>query len=129
MSAIAVVGNTLVISLPATAVAMVAQGQGESQLPSTASGQLHHVISKRIARALEEHATLRGHYTERDPRFVTRASDKASHNGYQKWHRDVDDEVVEWLKRTDKATPEEFEAFLRQLYNRPEMRTRFPNGF
>jgi hypothetical protein len=129
VSAVAVVGRTLVISLPATAVAMMAQGQGEGQMAASVSGQLHHVISKRISRALEEHGTLRGHYTERDPRFVTRATDKASHNGYQKWHRDVDDEVINWLERTGKATPEEFETFLRQLYNRPEMRARFPDGF
>ena len=128
VSAVAVVGSTVVISLPATAVAMVARG-GEGQAASGASGQLHHVISKRIAEALERHATLRGHYTARDPRLVTRATDKASHNGYQKWHRDVDDEVIEWLGRYDTATPEEFEAFLRQLYNRPAMRARFPDGF
>ncbi|MFE8604442.1 hypothetical protein [Archangium violaceum] len=26
------------------------------------------------------------------------------------------------------STPEEFEALLRQIYNRPEMRARFPDG-
>jgi hypothetical protein len=129
VSAVAVVGSTVVISLPATAVAMVARGLGEGQAASGASGQLHHVISKRIAKKLEEHATLRGHYSARDPRFVKRAADKDSHNGYQKWHRDVDDEVIEWLGRYDKATPEEFEAFLRQIYNRAAMRVRFPDGF
>jgi hypothetical protein len=128
VSEVAVVGSTLVIALPATAVAMLGQGQGEGQAAG-ASGQLHHIISKRIARELEEHRTLRGHYTERDPRFVTRAADKSSHNGYQQWHRDVDAEVIKWLKRYDEATPAEFEAFLRQLYNRPAMRARFPNGF
>ncbi len=129
VSAVAVVGSTVVISLPATAVAMVARGMGEGQAASGASGQLHHVISKRIAEKLEEHATLRGHYTARDPRFVTRAADKDSHNGYQQWHRDVDDEVIRWLERYDKATPEEFVTFLRQIYNRPAMRVRFPDGF
>ncbi|WP_239470926.1 SitA5 family polymorphic toxin [Archangium violaceum] len=128
VSEVAVVGSTVVISLPATAVAMAVQGQGAGQTAS-AGGQLHHIISKRIADELERHLTLRGHYTARDPRFVTRAADKASHNGYQQWHRDVDDEVIAWLKRYDEATPEEFEAFLRQLYNRPAMRARFPDGF
>ena len=71
---------------------------------------------------------LKGRYTERDPRFATRAADKDSHNGYQKWHRDVDDEVIDWLDRYIHATPEEFEALLRQIYNRPEMRARFPDG-
>jgi hypothetical protein len=127
--AVAVVGSTVIISLPATAVAMVAQSMGGGQEASGPSGQLHHPISKKIARKLEEHDTLRGHYTERDPRFVTRAADKDSHNGYQQWHRDIDDEVIDWLDRYKKATPEEFEDFLRQIYNRPEMRARFPNGF
>ncbi|MFP2905810.1 hypothetical protein ACLESD_12280 [Pyxidicoccus sp. 3LFB2] len=129
VSAVAVMGSTVVISLPATAVAMVAQGMKGGQAASVPSGQLHHVISKRIAAALEEHAILRGHYTARDPRFVTRAVDREAHNGYQKWHRDVDDEVIGWLDDFDNATPLEFEAFLRRLYSRPEMRARFPHGF
>lgn len=125
---VAVVGGTIIISLPSTAVAMVGQGSGEGQAAPRPSGQLHHAISKRIARKLSEHRILKGRYTERDPRFATRAVDKAAHNGYQKWHRDVDDEVIEWLDRFGKATPEEFEAMLRGIYNRPDMRARFPDG-
>ncbi|WP_375769703.1 hypothetical protein NR798_02115 [Archangium gephyra] len=126
--AVAVVGGTIVITLPSTAVAMVGQGSGEGAEAPRPSGQLHHPISKRIARKLDLHRTLKGRYTERDPRFVTRAADKAAHNGYQKWHRDVDDEVINWLERYSKATPEEFEAMLRGIYNRPDMRARFPDG-
>lgn len=129
VSAVAVVGSTVVISLPATAVAMVVQGQGKGPASVGASGQKHHPISKPIAEELANHPTLRGHYTARDPRFVTRAVDQASHNGYQQWHREVDEEVIVWLRTYRKATPEEFEAFLRQLYNRPAMRARFPDGF
>jgi hypothetical protein len=129
VSAVAVIGNTLVISLPATAIAMVAQSQGGGPAESGELGQLHHPISKPIAKALARHRTLSGLYTERDPRFVTRAADKASHNGYQKWHRDVDDEVIAWLRKYQDATPAEFEAFLREIYSRPAMRARFPDGF
>ncbi|MCY1018506.1 hypothetical protein [Pyxidicoccus sp. MSG2] len=129
VTAVAVMGGTVVISLPATAIAMVAQGMSGGPAASSATGQLHHVISKRIAAELEDHSTLSGLYTARDPRFVTRAADKAAHNGYQKWHRDVDDEVIGWLRRYNNATPQEFEAFLRQIYSRPAMRARFPNGF
>ncbi|WP_205525539.1 hypothetical protein [Pyxidicoccus trucidator] len=129
VSAVAVMGSTVVISLPATAIAMVAQGMKGGQAASAPSGQLHHVISRRIAARLDEHATLQGHYTARDPRFVTRAADRAAHNGYQKWHRDVDDEVIGWLDDFDNATPLEFETFLRRIYSRPEMRARFPHGF
>jgi hypothetical protein len=96
---------------------------------ATATGQQHHIISKRIADALKEHKTLKGVYQPRDPRFVTRAADKAAHNGYQHWHRQVDDEVVKWLESTPQATPQQFEAFLRSVYSRPEMVLRFPNGF
>lgn len=97
--------------------------------PVQCKGQLHHIISKRIADALDNHKTLKGHYTARDPRFVSRAVDKKSHCGYQEWHRKVDDEVVAWLKKYTQATPKQFEDFLREIYDRPLMRARFPNGF
>ncbi|HLL53218.1 MAG TPA: hypothetical protein VK447_06725, partial [Myxococcaceae bacterium] len=93
------------------------------------SGQFHHVISRPIARALNDHRTLKGLHTERDPRFVTRAADKASHNGYQRWHRDVDTEVIRWITDHPDALPAHFEAMLREIYNRPAMRARFPDGF
>jgi hypothetical protein len=95
---------------------------------AAATGQNHHLISKRIADALNRHPTLRGHYTARDPRFVTRAADKASHNGYQQWHRKVDEEIIEWLDKNKEATPKQFERLLKDIYSRPEMRARFPDG-
>ncbi|WNG41127.1 Wall-associated protein precursor [Archangium violaceum] len=97
--------------------------------PTQCKGQLHHIISKRIADALEEHETLGGHYKARDPRFVSRAADEKSHCGYQEWHRKVDEEVVRWLDKFRNATPKQFEDFLREIYNRPLMRARFPRGF
>lgn len=129
VSTVAVVGSTVMISLPGTAMAMAAQVMGGGPPTTGPTGQLHHPISKRIAKKLDEHATLRGHYTERDPRFITRAADKESHNGYQAWHRKVDEEVISWLGTYRNATPAEFEAYLRQIYSRPEMRARFPDGF
>ena len=92
------------------------------------TGQLHHAISKKIYRALEDHKNLAGHYKARDPRFVTRAVDGAAHRGYQRWHRDLDREVMAWIRDNKKATPAQFEAYLRSLYNRPELRARFPAG-
>ena len=41
----------------------------------------------------------------------------------------LDDEVIEWLRRSQRATPAQFEAKLREIYNRPAMRARFPDGF
>ncbi|HEX8704682.1 MAG TPA: Wall-associated protein precursor [Myxococcaceae bacterium] len=97
--------------------------------PPDCNGQEHHIISRPIARELEKHEILRGRYEPRDERFKTRAKDKESHCGYQKWHREVDEEVIQWLTDRPKATPEQFMKFLREVYNRPKMRKRFPNGF
>jgi hypothetical protein len=105
-----------------------AQAAEDCSEPKECKGQLHHAISRPIAKALARHRTLRGLYKPRDRRFVTRAVDEQSHCGYQQWHRDVDAEVVEWLERNRTATPKQFEAFLREIYNRPPMRARFPNG-
>lgn len=41
----------------------------------------------------------------------------------------VDAELIEWLRREREATPEQFERYLRSIYNRPEMQARFPNAF
>lgn len=97
--------------------------------PPDCEGQEHHLISKRIARALDRHPTLTGVYKPRDPRLVTRAVDEAAHCGYQDWHRKVDKEVVDWLGTYRSVTAKQFEAFLRSIYNRPAMRARFPRGF
>lgn len=97
--------------------------------PPKCTGEKHHVISRRIAKALKKHGTLRGLYKPRDPRFVTQAQNKKAHCGYQKWHRDVDQEVINWLRVHAKASPEEFEAFLHELYSRSALRWRFPHGF
>ncbi len=93
------------------------------------TGQIHHVISRKVAKALEENPNLAGKYSARDPRFTTQAVDHAGHHGYQTWHRELDDQVVGWLQRNRGATPKQFEAFLRSRYSRPDLQERFPNGF
>ena len=92
-------------------------------------GQLHHVISKKIGRAVADHPTLGGKYAARDSRFVARAADGAAHRGYQQWHRELDNEVVDWLANNPRATGEQFEGFLRNRYAQSDLKTRFPNGF
>ncbi len=112
------------------AEADAAEAQGEAAPePPDCKGQNHHVISRPIAKALERHKTLRGLFGPRDRRFVAKAKDKESHCGYQKWHRDVDLEVMMWLREHEKATPEQFMSKLREIYSRKEMLERFPNGF
>jgi hypothetical protein len=97
--------------------------------PPECTGQNHHIISRPIAKKLKGHRTLRGLYKPRDKRFVAKAKDEESHCGYQEWHRKVDQEVIAWLNKYARATPEEFLMFLREIYKRPDMLERFPNGF
>ncbi|MBL9005043.1 MAG: hypothetical protein JNJ46_12400 [Myxococcales bacterium] len=97
--------------------------------PPLKPGQMHHAISRQVYRELQDHPVLRGRYQPRDPRWVLRARDGDAHRGYQNWHRTLDKEIVDWLKQRPDATPEKFEAHLRSLYERPELRQRFPNGF
>ncbi|MEW6197640.1 MAG: hypothetical protein AB1601_03105, partial [Planctomycetota bacterium] len=81
---------------------------------AAATGELHHAISMKIWKALERNLATKGKYTYRDPRFVTRARDAGTHRGYQGWHRQVDDELWNWIT-THKPTAEQFEA---KLYSR-----------
>ncbi|MBL9006900.1 MAG: hypothetical protein JNJ46_21775, partial [Myxococcales bacterium] len=97
--------------------------------PPLKPGQVHHAISRRVHRALERHRVLAGHYQARDPRFVLQAADGNAHRGYQRWHQDLDQEVMNWIEQNRLATPGEFEAHLRSLYERPELLQRFPRGF
>jgi hypothetical protein len=106
----------------------LSQSLGSTE-PPDCKGQEHHLISRPIAKALAKHLTLRGLFKPRDPRFVLRAKDEQSHCGYQEWHRNVDAEVIEWLRTNPKATSQQFMDKLREIYSRPEMQARFPNGF
>jgi poly(3-hydroxyalkanoate) synthetase len=51
------------------------------------------------------------------------------HRGYQTWHRELDQEVVDWLKNNQAATPQQFESWLRWRYSQADLLQRFPNGF
>jgi hypothetical protein len=118
-------GVSLILAPGVTAMA----AQEPPGTDTECSGQEHHVISRPIAKELDRHLTLSGHYTARDPRFVVQARDQASHWGYQDWHRKLDETVIRWLRENPMATVEQFEAFLRQLYLRPDLHHRFPHGF
>ncbi len=92
------------------------------------TGQMHHAISAKIHEALQDHQNLKGLYKYRDNRFVTQAIDKAAHNGYQKWHIALDQQIVNWLKDNKKAMPKDFEAYLHNLYAEKRLMDIFPNG-
>jgi RHS repeat-associated protein len=93
------------------------------------TGQIHHGISNKIHKTLEQHPKLKGLYEPRDARFVTQAKDITSHKGYQKWHRQLDKEVSDWLKNNPNANPQQFENYLNERYNQPDLKDFFPNGF
>lgn len=75
------------------------------------------------------HPILKGLFAKRDNRFVTQAVDGAAHRGYQRWHRDLDDEVVKWIQNNPNKNGDDFLAYLRELYKRPDLAVRFPDGF
>ncbi|MGH6931102.1 MAG: RHS repeat-associated core domain-containing protein [Dongiaceae bacterium] len=92
------------------------------------TGQKHHVISSRVFAVLEKHDILKGVYTLRDARLVAKAKNKMSHYGYQSWHRSFDDEVSTWVRDNPQATQDDFEKFIRDHFDRPDMKDRFPAG-
>jgi RHS repeat-associated protein len=107
----------------------LAEEGSERAAKAVTTGQRHHVISTRIGRALERHPSLAGEYSRRDPRFITQAVDEAAHRGYQRWHRDLDEEVVRWLGQNRNVAPKQFESYLMGRYSKTDLRRRFPNGF
>lgn len=78
--------------------------------------------------ALSEHPTLQGPFRRAD--LIGRALEEASHRGYQRWRLAYNPEVVEWLMdpANRNTTREDFLRFLREIYDRPEMRQRFPDA-
>ncbi|MBN1795038.1 MAG: hypothetical protein JW804_00035 [Sedimentisphaerales bacterium] len=92
------------------------------------TGQKHHAISKKVHNAIQDNPSLRGNYKYRDPRFMTKAKDIASHNGYETWHRQLDKEVVNWVEKNSKATTSQFESYLKNRYQKSDLINRFPKG-
>jgi len=91
-------------------------------------GQLHHVISKRVHRALEKHPILKGKYSYRDSKLTTRADEAYHHRGYQTWHRNLDFEMEQWLAKNPNASQMDFENFINVRYAKPDLAERFPLG-
>ena len=95
----------------------------------TKGRQIHHAISAIVHAALEKHKNLRGKYRLRDNRFEALAKEPVSHQGWEKWHRDLDKEVAEWVRDHIDATEATFEAWLRTRYAKEDLVERFPTGF
>jgi hypothetical protein len=102
---------------------------GKVCAPIKTVGQIHHVISTKVGRAIDNHPILKGVFARRDNRFVTQAIDGAAHRGYQRWHRELDAEVVKWIEDNPTKNADDFLSFLTNLYQRADIKARFPNGF
>jgi hypothetical protein len=96
--------------------------------PVKPQGQVHHAISKRVWKALEERPGVKGRYNYRDRRFESRAATPDAHKGYWGWHDKLDDEIVEWIGKEQNLTPERFEKYLHWRYAQPDLSWRFPHG-
>jgi poly(3-hydroxyalkanoate) synthetase len=77
---------------------------------------------------LERSEKLKGLYKARDSKWIAQAKDLLSHLGYQTWHRELDTEIENWIEDHPDATQQEFEKFLKELYDREDLKNRFPNG-
>ena len=92
------------------------------------TGQLHHAISTKVHRALQDHKNLKDVYKKRDNDWTTQAGKLDDHKGYQTWHRKYDGDVVAWIKQYESATPAQFEHYLKGLYRKGELAEKFPSG-
>ncbi|WP_242652500.1 RHS repeat-associated core domain-containing protein [Desulfofarcimen acetoxidans] len=91
-----------------------------------ATGQMHHILSNKTMKALNEHPTLKGVFKREDAAFKYRAQNADAHKGYQQWHRDVDNETVKWLQDNPAATSGQFKQFLNDLYQQPNISSKIP---
>lgn len=91
----------------------------------TATGQRHHLLSKRIMAALDDHPSLNGSFNRDD--FIYRAINGPAHNGYQKWHIAYDNTVVQWLRSNQNANPAQFRTYLHNLHQEQWLKQRIPN--
>lgn len=98
---------------------------GITGIPSQLTGQKHHILSKKIMRALEK-TSLKGSFNRNDS--VVQALYDISHKGYQKWHREIDNTIVKWLMNNPNATKTQFLNELYRLYNKKDIIKRFGEG-
>lgn len=92
-----------------------------------ATGQVHHVLSNKIMRSLNNHPTLKGKFNREDLMFKYRPKDLESHKGYQKWHREYDAKVVNWLENNPRSTEQQFRKYLNDLHQQTWLKDRIPN--
>jgi hypothetical protein len=90
--------------------------------------QVHHAISADVHAALERHPILKGKYKLRDERFELLASSPEAHIGWEEWHRKLDKKIADEIRDHPRWTEREFEKWLREQYNQPNLKWRFLKG-
>ncbi|RNC79741.1 MAG: hypothetical protein ED557_14585 [Balneola sp.] len=90
-----------------------------------ATGQEHHLLSRKILRALNSHPKLKNVFQRDD--YVYKALNADAHKGYQKWHRLYDETVVKWVQNNPSASRQDFLKYLHNLHQQQWLRTRIPN--
>ena len=53
--------------------------------------------------------------------MVIPVRDLAAHNGYPTWHRELDEEISQHIANHPRMSPQEFEAYLRERYAKPDL--------
>ena len=111
--------------VPSRALRQASREIGE-HFADLATGQRHHILSNKIMEQLNQHQTLAGIFGRND--MLVQAVNPESHRGYQIWHREYDDQVVEWLEANADANATQFLSFLKGVYEHSSMKERFPGG-
>ncbi len=81
-----------------------------------ATGQMHHLLSNKIMRQLGKHPNLKGVFNRENPTYKYRTLNEQAHRGYQRWPREYDKKVVNWLRSNPNATAAEFKNYLNSIH-------------
>ena len=105
-------GLSLVATLPVVGNAATVSKWGlKASKRIIASGQEHHLLSKKIVGAIEKHPLLKGVFSREDRRLIYKLLDASAHKGYQTWHRQYDKMVVDFIQANPKLTPSQSKAY------------------
>lgn len=86
---------------------------GPGSVPnSDASGQNHHILGRKVYREFKKKF---GKVINRND-YIVRAFRLEDHRGYQKWHRNLDDELIIAVGKAESVL--EFETMLNEIYEK-----------
>ena len=100
---------------------------GCTQTNTSGIGQKHHPFSRKIVKAANGNPNLKGQVTRNSG--TLKALTKEAHQGYQTWHRELDDKVVTWITKNKTASLSDFTNYMNQLYGTDDMIARFGSVF